>query len=80
MTTTVDAPYLTSPRWLTTKDIAKYYAINVHTAYRVVRQPGFPLTRVGRLFRIREDHFLRWVETCGAPVAEGKAALMGTGS
>ena len=60
-TAILDAP-LTPPRWLTVPQVATYLAVQNKTAYHLVKSPGFPRTPIGRLIKIREDLFLRWVE------------------
>ena len=70
MTMQTDTPCLPRHKWLKPDDVAAYLEITRRTAYRVVKQPGFPLVRAGRLFKIREDLFLRWVEHCEAPAEQ----------
>ena len=60
-TTTLDAPHAT-PTWLSVPQVADYLKIDKATAYRLVKSPGFPQTKIGRLTKVREDLFLRWVE------------------
>jgi len=62
-TATLNAP-LPTPTWLTVPQVADYLSIDKATAYRLVKSPGFPQTKIGRLTKVREDLFLRWVERC----------------
>ncbi len=48
--------------FLTVRDIAGRLNISLPMAYRLVGEAGFPTIRVGRVIRVPEDAFRRWVE------------------
>lgn len=50
------------PLVLGVNDVAKILDIGRNSAYDLFHQPGFPVLRVGRNFRVSRDSFRRWVE------------------
>lgn len=49
------------PLVLTPKDVQAILGIGRDAAYDLMHQPGFPLLRVGRKFRVRRDALLTWL-------------------
>lgn len=47
---------------LTPADVAKFLGISRNTAYEVMHQNDFPAFRVGKQYRVRFDHLMRWME------------------
>ena len=53
-------------------EIEARYGISHATLWRLMRQPGFPVYRVGRLVRIPLDEFERWLKAqTGEAVSNG---------
>jgi excisionase family DNA binding protein len=50
------------PEWMTVREVGAYLGICKPLSYKVVKQPGFPLLRAGRAWRINRAQFLVWVE------------------
>lgn len=48
--------------FLTVREISERLNISLPMAYRLVGDAGFPTIRVGRVIRVPEDAFRRWVE------------------
>lgn len=49
--------------FLTTKDVQKILNIGRNSAIKLVNLPDFPKVRVGRLIRIPEDDFYKYMES-----------------
>ena len=50
------------------RDIERLYGISHATLWRMMRQPGFPVFRAGRVVRIPVDDFERWFRCGGEEV------------
>ena len=50
------------PTILTVKEIAEQMQICKPAAYQLVNSPGFPAVHIGRVIRIPEAAFQRWLE------------------
>ena len=46
--------------FLTTKDIAKVLKCSLPTARQIMLRADFPLIRVGKNFKVKEQAFLEW--------------------
>lgn len=51
----------TTHTYLIPKEVAELLRISPATAYRLADDPSFPVTRVGRSWRIRTDALDRWL-------------------
>jgi excisionase family DNA binding protein len=47
---------------LTTEEAAKYLGISKDLLYKLCRQKGFPVIRLGRKLLFKNDHLERWME------------------
>jgi excisionase family DNA binding protein len=51
------------PTMLRVSDVAAYLNVSTKLAYRLVKQPGFPLvTLTSKAWRVPRDAFLQWLE------------------
>lgn len=48
---------------LTPKDIIEIFGVSKNTAYKMVRQKGFPSIKVGNRYVVRESSLEKWIET-----------------
>ena len=48
-------------RTLTVKDIMQRLSIGKDAAYRLLHEPGFPVIKIGRIYRVREDMLNTWL-------------------
>ena len=48
--------------FLTVKDVSEVLHISLPMAYRLANDADFPTVKLGRVIRIPEDGFRRWVE------------------
>lgn len=46
--------------FLNVDDVSRRLNISKKTAYRIVRSPGFPAIRLGRLYRVDPELFEKW--------------------
>lgn len=50
------------PMILTPMDVAAVLGISRNKAYEYVHSVGFPMFKVGKLYRIKRDTFLKWLD------------------
>lgn len=55
---------------LTVKDIQEILKIGQVSAYRLIRSHSFPVTRVGRCYRIPSDTFYQWLNKSQLPAEQ----------
>ena len=48
-------------RSLTVKEVAQHLGISMPTAYKLINEPDFPVFKVGKIYRIREDLLNEWM-------------------
>ena len=51
----------TTHKYLIPREVAEFLRISLAGAYRLADDPSFPVTRVGRSWRIRADALDRWL-------------------
>lgn len=51
------------PLVLTPQDVQDVLGISRNNAYALVHSKGFPVIRIGKLYRINRDKFIQWMET-----------------
>jgi excisionase family DNA binding protein len=54
---------LSSPIWLTVKELARYINMKEKTLYYLVRNGSIPHYRVGKLVRFKKDEIDQWMDT-----------------
>ncbi len=59
------------PSSFTVEVAAKYLGIGRTLAYELVRRGVIPSHRLGKLYRIPREPFLRWQDNCGKEEAAG---------
>ena len=50
------------PLFLNAKLVAQVLGVSISTAYEVMREPGFPVLRVGSRMVVPKEKFMQWVE------------------
>ena len=50
------------PLFLNAKMVAQVLGVSISTAYEVMREPGFPVLRVGSRMVVPKEKFMQWVE------------------
>lgn len=58
------------PEIMTTKDISRALGISRNRAYEIVHANNFPAFQVGKLYRVRRDKFLKWMDEGGSPIVK----------
>ena len=50
------------PLFLNANLVAQVLGVSISTAYEVMREPGFPVLRVGSRMVVPKEKFMQWVE------------------
>lgn len=50
-------------RWVDIEEVAAHLGVTKDSLYRWTKKPGFPVHRVGRLFRFRLSEVDAWVKS-----------------
>lgn len=51
----------TKERWVSVEDVASHLGVNKDSIYRWISNKGFPVHKVGRLFRFKLSEVDEWV-------------------
>ena len=62
--TAVDTAEREPPRWLSTAAAADWLGIASRTLYRLIDEGKLPGYRIGRVFRVKEEDVVSFLETC----------------
>lgn len=69
------APCESHEQWVAIEDVARHLGVTKDSLYRWTKKRGFPVHRVGRLFRFRLSEVDAWVKSgraAGAGLSGGK--------